>query len=154
RGKLAGVEVIDWHLPFDWTVAPGSGRGEINLRESSLHVAQGRATGRATFAFGEANRLEGQITFLGLDLGPLLRESRAVSQTGTGRLAGRFEFGSSDFRGLGDLNGTLDATLTQTQTEDIPLLGQLTPYLKSGLTAASTFNSGSLRAILSRGIIR
>ena len=33
-------------------------------------------------------------------------------------------------------------------------MGQLTPYLKSGLTAASTFNSGSLRAILSRGIIR
>jgi hypothetical protein len=154
RGKLGSLDVTDWHLPLDWTLAPTYGRGEVHVRESTLNLAQGRVSGRSTFTFGGGNHLQGQISFLGVDLRALLRELGETSQIGTGKLTGRFDFSGADVRSLADLSGTLEATLSQVQSADLPILRQLTPYLRSGLTAASTFSTGRLRATLSRNVFR
>ena len=35
RGKLLGIDVTEWRLPVSWTIWPGEGRGDIQVRDSN-----------------------------------------------------------------------------------------------------------------------
>jgi hypothetical protein len=153
RGRVLGVEVVDWELPIDFVVAPQRHYGQISIRDHSAQVAQGRVTGRAAATFDAVTRLEGIIRFTGLDLPSLLRQSSDQSQMGPGKITGRIDFASNAFRSLDDVSATIDASLQQTQTLNYPVLQQLAPFLRMG-QSSSTFRNGDLRARLDRGIIR
>ncbi len=153
RGKVAGLDVSDWRVPLDWTLHPGTGRTQITIRDSGAQVALGRATGQASLTWEAGLRLDGQVRFLGVDVKDFLRQLGSGSQAGSGKVTGRLDFASADFRTLGDLTGSVDATLSQAQALSFPVLRQLVPFL-SGTSSATTFDSGTLRATLSRGVIR
>src|SRR5262249_8035568 len=52
RGRVLGAEVTEWRLPLTFSFAPGRGRGEVQVYETTAQVGRGRATGRATFGWG------------------------------------------------------------------------------------------------------
>ena len=76
------------------------------------------------------------------------------TQVANGTLAGRLDFSGNDVRSLNDINGTLEATLQQTQALQLPVLQQLTPYVMPNQSSATTFNSGEVRARFGRGVVR
>jgi hypothetical protein len=152
RGKVLGVEVSEWRLPVSWEFTPAEGRGRARLEDSSAQVALGRVTGRATVRWGTELNLDGQVRFGGVDLRTLLREAAGSGQFGSGRLSGRFDFAGSSVRSVNDLTGVLDVNLGQTQALEYPVLRQLSPFL--AVSPSTSFTRGTLRARLSRGLVR
>jgi translocation and assembly module TamB len=153
RGRVLGVDVVDWRLPFDFLVAPSRGAGQINVRDTSGQVALGRVTGRASLSFDSINRLEGTVRFVSIDLPTLLRQSTEQSQFGPGKVSGRIEFAANDLRSVNDLSATIEASFQQTQSMNYPVLQQIAPFLGPGQSSTS-FRNGDLRARLDRGVIR
>jgi translocation and assembly module TamB len=152
RGKVLGVEVIDWRLPLTWSFSPGAGRGELSVRDSAAHLTSGRATGQATLGWGDGVRLEGNVRFSNVELRSVVRDLTDSTQFGSGRVTGRFDFSGHDMRSLNDLTGTLQAKLAQAQAFQSPVLYQVAPYL--GIQTSFAFDQGELRARLSRGAAR
>ncbi|HLJ93696.1 MAG TPA: AsmA-like C-terminal region-containing protein [Gemmataceae bacterium] len=154
RGRLGGVEVFDWRLPFDWVFAPERGGGQVDLRESTGQLAVGRVVSRATLSWGAGLRVEGHLRFTGVGLRPFLRQMTELGQLGSGQITGRFDFAGNDVHSIDDLTGTLDGRLQQTQALQLPVLQQLTPFLISGQSSAAVFQTGSLRGRLAGGVFR
>ncbi len=153
RGRVAGVEVNEWQLPFEVRFAPRSGNGELTVRDSTAAVAQGRATGRASFTWGAGSRLDGSVRFSRVELGALARQAGDLGETGRGRLTGRLDFGAMQPRSVNDLTATLQASLQEAQPQGFPVLQQLVPFLGPG-ASSSSFRSGDVRARLAGGIVR
>jgi hypothetical protein len=153
RGRVSGVEVVDWRQPFDWAFAPRRGSGQLDIRETTGHLALGRVVSRASLAWGTGLQVEGYVRFFGVELRPLLRQMSELSQIGAGKISGQFDFAGRDVHGLDDLTGTFDAKLEQTQALQLPVLRQLTPFLMGGQSTA-VFQSGSLRGRLAGGVVR
>jgi translocation and assembly module TamB len=154
RGRVSGVEVVDWHQPFDWAFAPSRGSGQLDIRESTGHLALGRVVSRASLAWGNGLQVEGHVRFFGVELRPLLRQMTELSQIGAGKISGQFDFAGREVRSLDDLTGTFDAKLEQTQALQLPVLQQLTPFLMGGGSSTAVFQSGSLRGRLAGGVVR
>lgn len=152
RGKVMGADVADWRLPLTWNFAPAEGRGEVTCRETTARLATGRATGQATVHWGSGLRLDGQLRFFNVELRTLLRQGSESTPFGNGRVTGRFDFAATEAHSLNDLTGSLEATLTQNQAFQFPVLRQIAPFL--GIQSSSTFESGELRARLARGAFR
>jgi translocation and assembly module TamB len=154
RGTVFGVELSEWRLPVTFSVSPQSGRGQVEIQETTAQVAHGRAQGRASLAWGDSARVEGQVRFFGVDLGSLLHSFSESAPVGAGRLTGRIDFSGSEVRSVNDLSATMEASFAQTEALSLPVLSQLTPFLTPGLSRSSTFQSGDLHARLDRGLIR
>jgi hypothetical protein len=152
RGKILGAEIADWRLPLTWNFAPEEGRGEIVCRETSARLATGRATGQAALSWGTGLRLDGQLRFVNVELRHLLPPLADSPQIGSGRVSGRFDFAATDAHALEDLTGSLEATMTQNQAFQFPVLREVAPFL--GVQTSSAFESGELRARLARGMFR
>jgi hypothetical protein len=152
RGKILGAEIADWRLPLTWSFAPDEGRGQITCRETSARLASGRATGQADLSWGTGVRLDGQLRFVNLELRHLLPQLAGSSQVGNGRVTGRFDFAAAEAHSLEDLTGNLEATLTQNQAFQFPVLREVAPFL--GVQTSSAFESGELRARLAQGAFR
>jgi translocation and assembly module TamB len=153
HGRVLGIEVAEWRMPLKVSFAPRQGQGEVTLSDCHVSLAHGRALGRARLSWGGGTRLEGEVRFFDLDLHALGVSSGETSSLAAGRLNGRLEFGGSDMHSLDDLNATLGITLHQTQALELPVLRQLTPYLRPGMSSA-TFHSGQLEARLAHGLVR
>src|SRR5439155_2459486 len=72
RGTVFGVEVTEWRLPVSFSFSPRSGRGQVEVQETSAQVGHGRVQGKASIAWGDSARVDGQVRFFGVDLGTLL----------------------------------------------------------------------------------
>jgi hypothetical protein len=153
RGRVAGIEVSEWRLPFDWIVAPRYGRVQFEIRDSTTQLAGGRLVTQASLGWGEGSRMEGRLRFYSLDLRLLMRQATDFSQVASGQVSGRFDFWGNDVRSLDDLRGTLDATLQQTQALQLPVLQQVAPFLLSS-QSSTLFQNGNLRGRLAGGIFR
>jgi hypothetical protein len=152
RGQVAGVEVIDWRLPLDFVVSPSSGAGQVEVRDTTAVVAQGRMTGRASLLFDSVNRLEGTARFTNVDLPSLLRQSTERTQVGPGKVDARIDFAANDLRSINDVSATIDGSLREAQSLNYPVLQQIAPFLRTG--QSSSWRGGDLRARLDRGVLR
>jgi hypothetical protein len=153
HGRIFGIEVGEWHLPVQFAFVPRQGTGEVTVSDSYAMLANGRALGRAKWSFGVGGRVDGHLRFYDVDLHTLLSSAGDVGTIASGRLSGRIDFGGSDVRSVNDLTGTLSATLRQSQALQLPVLRQITPYLRVGMSS-ETFQSGQIEARLGRGIVR
>jgi hypothetical protein len=153
RGRVFGIEVNEWRLPVQFAVSVRQGTGEVSVRDSSAAIATGRAVGQAEFSFGAGARADGHLRFYDVDLRALASSAGDVSSFASGRLSGGFDFGGTEVSSADDLSGTLTATLSQSQALQLPVLRQLTPYLRLGMSS-STFQTGRLEARLGRGAFR
>jgi hypothetical protein len=153
RGKVAGVDVSEWRLPLTFAFAPSQARGQVDVPETSAQVGRGRLTGRGSFGFGAGTHLEGGLRFYGVDLRALVPPSSGLSQVGSGQASGRIDFGGHDVRSLNDVTATVDASFSQAQAFQMPILAQLAPMIAPGQSSA-TFQSGDLRGRLAGGLFR
>ncbi len=152
RGRVAGVGVSDWRLPVDFSIARGS--GSIDVREGGAQVAGGRASVRASYRWGAVSRLDGEVRFFNADLRTGLRSFGDVGQFGAGRGSGRFTFFGDNVRSADDVGGDLEASFSQAQPLGLPVLRQIAPLVAPGLGRSAQFQSGDVRARLSRGVVR
>jgi hypothetical protein len=153
RGRVFGLEVSEWHVPVQFAFAPRQGSGELTVSDSNAAIAEGRALGRAAFAFGSGARVEGNMRFYDVNIRTLLASAGEVGSFASGRLSGRFDLAGSEVHSVDDLTGTLSASLNQTQAMQLPVLRQITPFLRLG-TSSTTFQTGQIQARLGRGIMR
>jgi len=153
RGKVLGVEVVDWRSPLDITYAPTTERGELMVRESSAQVGNGRARLNATFHWNEFMRLEGSLRLFDAGLKSLSGVLGDVSSYAQGRVTGRLDFAGGEVRSLNDLTGTLEAKLREAQALQLPILNLVVPYLMPG-QESTTFRTGDVRARLGNGVWR
>ena len=155
HGKVYGVEVEEWRLPFSFTFHSRRGAGEVTIADSTAQLARGRVTGHADLHWSSemAPRLEGDARFYNAELRSLLGSAGGLSSYTVGQVTGRVEFGADSLRSADDLDATVSATLSQSQALQIPVLSALAPFVAPG-QAATTFNQGDLRGRLSRGVFR
>lgn len=152
-GRVLGVEVSAWRVPVEFRFVPMHGRGELTVHDSHAEVGRGRATGRANFRWGGANRLEGTLRFNGVEVRELLGSDSEPSYFGTGRASGRFDFGAADLRTINDVTGTLEASMSDTQALRMPVLRELVRYVAPG-QGGVRFESGDVRGRLANGVFR
>ena len=151
RGKVGGVDVDEWRVPFRFEFGPGDSGGRLDVQDSTAQVGLGRATAQLHAGFGAASRVTGSVRFAQVDLRNVLRSSES-SLSVAGRVSGRFDFGGQDVRSLNDLTGQLSATLRQSQALQLPGLRQIAPYLR--ITPTTRIDRGDLQATLTRGAFR
>jgi translocation and assembly module TamB len=153
RGQVFGLDLTEWRIPMQFSFAPAHGTGELTVRDSQARIAQGRATFQSTLNWGNGLRLTGLLLFYQVDLRTLLRHSPELSSYASGRVSGRVELGGSEMRSINDLTAIVQAKLQQGQALQMPVLRQITPYLRPGVSSA-TFQSGQFKGRLAGGIFR
>jgi len=155
RGRVYGVEVEEWRLPFTFTFHPRHGNGQLTFTDSNVQLQRGRIEVRADlhWSYESAPRLQGDARFYNADLRSLLGPNGQLSSYAVGRVTGHVDFSSDALRTADDLEATVAAALSQSQALQIPVLSALVPFIAPG-RSATTFDSGELRGRLSRGIFR
>jgi hypothetical protein len=151
RGQVFGMDVTEWRIPLQFSFSPTQGTGELTVRDSVAQLAQGRARFDATLNWGNGLRLTGTLVFYQVDLRTLLRHSPELASYASGRVSGRIDLSGSEMRSVNDLRAVVQAKLQQGQALQLPVLRQITPYLRPGVSSA-TFQSGQLRGRLANGI--
>ncbi|MGL6096509.1 MAG: hypothetical protein ACRC7O_12015, partial [Fimbriiglobus sp.] len=150
RGKLAGVDVGDLRLPFEWSFSGGGG-GEIAFRQVNAQVAGGRVDGSATYRWGASTRLDGNLRFLDVSVRQLIGSTTGITP---GRASGRFEFGGTDIESVNDVTGVLIARFCgEGFLFDLPVFRVLAPFLSIGRLGAPV-TEGDLKARLANGRVR
>ncbi len=153
RGKVYGVEVSEWRVPLRFELSPALGRAQVNVDDMSAHVAHGRVSGRGTLGFGIDTHMDGKLQFYGVDLRALLRPLSESSTFGGGTASGRVEFSGNNVRSLDDVTATVDASFSQAQAFQMPILSSVAPFIGPG-QSSSTFQGGDLRGRLGNGVFR
>ncbi|HEY3787999.1 MAG TPA: hypothetical protein VGL71_04050, partial [Urbifossiella sp.] len=151
NGTIAGAEVEELRVPFDYSVGTASGR--IAIHDAVTRAGSGRLTSSITVDWGSGTRLVGQVKFLDLPLKAISPAIGKNSFLGNGKITGRFDVAGKNIRGIDDLTGTLVARLNNTSVREVPLLQQTVPYLNP-IGVTKPFQSGDIRGTLSAGLFR
>ncbi len=151
RGQVYGMDNTEWRIPMTFRFSPSQGNGELLVRDSMARLAQGRARLDMTLSWGNGLRLAGTLLFYQVDLRTLLRRSPELASYASGRVSGRVDLSGNEMRSINDLRALVQAKLQQAQALQLPVLRQITPYLRPGVSSA-TFQSGQLKGRLAGGI--
>jgi|GEM_PF-1490908 len=152
RGTISGVTVSDLLIPLTWATVPG-GYGQVTIRGAKMNAGTGIAEGDLTLNWGFETRVDGQVKLINVPLRTLVPNLSNYAILGNGRITGRMDIAGSNVRSVDDLTGSLVATLGNTSPREIPLIQQAVPFLNTaGLV--KPFDTGDVRATLSRGVVR
>ncbi len=151
-GTVYGIPVQQCRLPVDFSWSPLEQSGQVNVHDSAAHLLAGSVAGSGRLTFGSDSQLSGRVKFYRVGVPELLRHS-SLTRYASGQVSGDIEVAGSNVRSFGDLTFRINAALHQTQALQLPVLGELTPFL-FGLTAVTVFHEGQLRAILSHDVLR
>ncbi|MGH7140095.1 MAG: AsmA-like C-terminal region-containing protein, partial [Pirellulales bacterium] len=154
RGRAGGIEFDSLRVPVHGTIDPASGRGTFELHGITGQIAHGRLTGDFDVALASGLGLNGRGKFAKIDLRTLLQESGSTSRLASGKITGNYTLGGRNVRTPNDLTGTFDATLRDTQAMSLPIFERALPYLTGGVSGSTTFDDGTVRGSLARGVIR
>src|SRR5262249_53171939 len=154
RGKLFGAEISEVRLPVSLSYSPSEGSGQLDFADNTAQLARGRVQGKATLRWGDGLRLEGGVRFFDVYMPTLLRSAGPeVSKIAEGRLTGRLDFGGENIRSVDDLTAKLDASFSQAQPLQLPVLDVVARYVAPGQSTMS-FPKGDVQATLARGVVR
>ncbi|HEY7326112.1 MAG TPA: hypothetical protein VH592_00625 [Gemmataceae bacterium] len=153
RGQIYGMSITEWRIPMTFSFSPTQGSGELAIRDSQARLALGRARFEGTLNWGNGLRLVGLLLFYDVDLRTLLRNEPALSSYASGRVSGRIDLAGDEMRSMNDLRALVQAKMRQGQALQMPVLRQITPYLRAGASSA-TIQSGELKGRLASGIFR
>jgi hypothetical protein len=151
RGQVYGLDVTEWRIPMQFSFSPTQGSGELTVRDSNARLAQGRARFESVLNWGNGLRLTGTLLFYQVDLRALLRHNPELSSYASGRASGRIDLSGNEMRSVNDLRAIVQARLEQGQALQLPVLRQITPYLRPGASSA-TFQTGQLKGRLANGV--
>ena len=154
RGRVFGIPVTDVRVPLNWVVAPGRGRTELRVRDSTAAVAGGTMTARTEVnLFNDLPpRFSGDVQFRSANVSQAFRDAGRVA--GNLQLTGKLEFSADQYRSADDVTGKLDAKLGESQPFSLPVFAAVLPYLGLGLDYSTTVREGEIHAALGRGVWR
>ena len=153
RGRIFGVEVAEARLPVRFDVVPARGRARLDCSELTAQVGRGRVTGSAAIACNADTHVEGTLRFQEVDVRALARPLAENTRLSAGQVSGQIVFNGSNVRSLDDLTATVEASLTQAQAFQLPILSQLSPFVVPG-RPGTPVQRGELRGRLSAGLFR
>ncbi|HVX14782.1 MAG TPA: AsmA-like C-terminal region-containing protein [Pirellulales bacterium] len=154
QARAAGIEFNGLRVPIHGSVDPFTQRGTIQLHGITGQVAHGRVTGDFDVTLAGGLGLNGRGKLANVDLRNLLEHSASGSHLASGKISGNYTLAGRNIRGVNDLTGSLDATLTDTQAMSLPILASTIPYLTGGISGSTNFDQGTVRGSLSRGVVR
>lgn len=154
RGHAAGIDISGVRVPVNGSIDPLSGRGTLELHGLTGQIAHGRITGNFDVTLADGIGLAGRGRLADIDLRTLLQHSGSAGRMASGKISGDYTLAGRNIRTINDLTGTLDATLRDAQAMSLPVLERTIPYLTGGVSGATTFDEGAIRASLARGMIR
>ena len=102
------------------------------------------AHGEVAWSWGDETRLNGKVSFLGVDMRQLLH-SWSENTPIAGQLSGHIDFAGNNVHSGEDLTASADMTLKQAQLLNLPIFRQLAPYIAPTQPPSATFTSGHLR---------
>jgi hypothetical protein len=152
RGSLGGIAVEELRVPFRLTTSSG-GQTELSVHEASTRAGSGQLRGEATLVWGSTLNVDAHVRFEGVPIATVIPSLGTNALISSGRITGRFDLSGSSVQSANDLNGILIASLQGASPAQIPLLQQAVPYLNP-LGLVRPFDSGDVRAHLSRGVFR
>ncbi len=151
RGSIGGITVSDVRLPFDLFVRSSS--GQLNIRDAVGTFGNGRANGQLEYGWGASGRMNGQLRFTNVGIGKLFSDLKQSNYFGSARATGRIDISGENVLSAEDLKGTIVASISQAAVRDLPALSSITPFI-SPTALVKPFDTGELRANLSRGVLR
>lgn len=153
RGRLFGIDIAEWRVPIDLAFSPGSGTGQLEVRESNAQIARGRVVGQASYSWGHSNRLETKVRFFDVNLHELIPAAADFNRLDGGTASGRLDLAGTNIASMNDLTGTLEATLKQTQVFEFPVFQQLAPYVVPPRSRRVPVEAGDVKARLAHGLV-
>ena len=153
EGRVAGVAFNSVRLPIVGNFDSG-GHGTVQMHGASGQVAMGRVVGDIDLTLANTLNLNGKGKLSRVDLRTLMHSMASGSRLASGKISGVYTLAGRNVRTINDLTGTLRATLDDTQAMSLPVLQRTLPYLTGGVSGSTTFDEGTLRATLSRGVVR
>jgi hypothetical protein len=140
--------------PLTLTFVPATGRGELHLRESSAQLGSGRARARGEVRWADGRaRVEGTVSLYAASVKSLSGLIGDVSTYARGNVTGRVDIGGSEVRSANDLTADVNASLSDTQALQLPILRQIAPFIGLG-QGALVFSKGAIKGKLSGGVFR
>src|SRR5207253_8551765 len=90
RGKVIGIDVSEWHLPYSLSFSPGGDAGELDVRESGASLALGRAFLDGLVAWDGGTRIEAHLRVSEAEMRTLVKPFVGSDRPfGLGRVKGR-----------------------------------------------------------------
>ncbi|QEL20849.1 hypothetical protein [Limnoglobus roseus] len=151
HGRLAGLMASDVRVPFSVT-ARTSGV-QIVVRDATGMIGNGRVAAQFESQWGATGHLTGQVRFTNVKIGNILSDLRQSNYFGNARATGRIDISGENVLSVDDLKATVVTMLDQTSGRDLPLFTQIVPFV-SPTALLKPFDTGELRARLSRGVFR
>lgn len=151
RGRVAGMTVSQLRVPY--TLSVRAAGGHLTVRDVTGTVGDGRVSGQFEYSWGASGRADGQVKFTNVRVGNLLTDLKQSNYFGSARVTGRIDLKGENVRSVDDLTATVIASIEQVATRDIPVIDTITPFVPPSVLL-KPFDSGELRARLSRGVFR
>ena len=151
RGNVAGLTVSEWRVPLDIDASPNIGKVVIKMQRTTLRAVGGRGTASFTVEQGFATQLNADISFTNLAASDVL--GSFANQIPGGRITGTAKLSSRNFRGLGDLEGSIRADIRGGQAGNLPVVGSAVDLIKLPI-GGGNIDKGEFRADLRGGLAR
>ncbi len=151
EGEIGELLLRNLRTPIEINIDPYSGRRELHLRGLVIEISPGRISGDVRIVSDNQLQLnvKGQLTNVHLEKAIRRSPHRPKS---TGRVSGTFQFSGRNVRSVRDLDGRILAQLRDAR--GLPGMDQASNHTSGGLSSATQFNEGEVRATMSRGVVR
>jgi hypothetical protein len=151
QAEIGDFLVRNLRTPLEISFDPYAWRRELRLHGLVMEVSPGRIAGDIHVVATSQLQLDVKGQISSVHLQKLFRHSPS-SPKGSGTVTGVFQVSGRNVRSYHDLNGRLQATLRDAQ--GLPAMHQARSYTGGGLSSATRFDDGEVRATLSRGVVR
>ncbi len=149
RGEVGPVEVASLRLPIDWSINPRSKTIQWRTTNAGLGLGGGRVVTNAHGRWNGKLDMSLVASARGVDTGRVLKSNGAK---GGGFLDGTVRLTARRASQPQDLLGTFDATLSDAQSLQLPVLSEMTAFLGS-LPTNTSFDESRIKGRLGNGIV-
>lgn len=150
-GELGELLVPSLRTPIEINVDSFSGRRELHLRGLVLETSPGRASGDVHVVANNQLQLDVKGKLTNVHLQKAIRRSPRYPKA-TGRISGTFQLNGRNVRSVRDLDGRILVKLRDAR--GLPGMEQAGSHTGGGLSSATQFSEGDVRATMSRGVMR
>ena len=149
RGEVGPISFAQLRVPVDWSLDPASRSVEWRTTNAGLELGGGRLV---TNANGRWNgKLDLSVTTIArrVDTGRVLKGKPA---SGGGFLDGAIRLSARRASTPADFTGTFDATLSDAESLQMPVLSDMTKFLGS-LPTTTSFDESKVKGRLGNGMV-
>jgi hypothetical protein len=149
RGEAGPISFAQLRVPIDWSVDPVSKSVQWRTTNAGLELGGGRVIANAKGRWNGKLDMSLATTARRVDTGRILK---GKPSSGGGFLDGTMRLTARRASGPEDFIGTFNATLSDAQSLQLPVLSNMTKFLGS-LATATSFDESKIQGRLGNGIV-